>query len=275
MIEGISKIFVISLPHREDRRILIEEQLKNYGIEYEIWWAVGHHEKGIVGLLMSIKNLFEYCLAHEHYNILVLEDDCHFLIDPLPFFKNVLPQLPTDYHCLYLGLNLTSPPVRVSDNLLRINTAYSTHSILYSKEAMEIVLTLINNETPYDITLMQQLQPKGKCYATLPMIATQRTSYSDIDRVERNWGQVMNMTFTTYTKNILSMEENEVPCKREHLWNGRRMVELLDPMRLEVQHPELWGTACDCGKILIIAESTSGCACDNSVRWEFQIGQTV
>lgn len=275
MTEYISAIFVISLPRREDRRILIEEQLKRFNIDYEIWWAVGHHEKGVVGLLHSIKNLFEYCLSKNMDNVLVLEDDCDFIIDPLPFLKTVLPQLPYDYHCLYLGLNLTTPPTRISDNLLRINTAYSTHAILYSKEAMELVLTLINNEDPYDIQLMQKLQPKGKCYATLPMIATQRTSYSDIDKVERNWGQVMNMTFTTYTKNILSMEENEVPCKREHLWNGKRMVELLDPMRLEVQHPELWGKPCDCGAIKIFGESISGCACDNSVRWEFQIGQTV
>lgn len=266
------KTFVISLPKREDRRIVIKEELDRYGMEYEFWWAVSH-EKGIVGLLKSVKNLFEYCLTNEIYPALVLEDDNHFLIDPVPFLETVLPQLPKDYHCLYLGLNLTTPPQRVSENILRINTAYSTHSILYSRSAMELVLTLINNEDAYDIQLMQKLQPKGECYATLPMIATQWTGFSDIDLVERNWGQLMNMTFTTYTKNILTMEENEIPCKNEHLWNGRRMVELLDPMKLEVQHPELWGKACGCGRMKIFGEATSGCACDGSVRWEFQIGQ--
>lgn len=71
------------------------------------------------------------------------------------------------------------------------------------------------------------------------------------------------------------MEENEIPCKREHVWNGRRMVDLLDPMNYQAQHPELWGKACDCGRMKIIGENASGCACTNTARWEFQTSENV
>jgi len=199
----MDKVFVISLPGREDRRALLKEELDRYNFEYEIWWATGH-ENGIVGLLLSIKTLFNHCLANGYSNVLVLEDDNSFVINPTPFLNKVVPQLPEDYHCLYLGLNLIAQPSRYSENLLKISAAYSTHSILWSKTGMELVLTELEKGEviPFDILLMQRLQPAGHSFASYPMIATQRPSYSDIDRCQRDWGVLMNVTYSMHTKKL-------------------------------------------------------------------------
>ncbi len=268
----IDKIFVISLPSRDDRRALLIDEFMKYNIQYEIWEATSH-ENGVQGLLLSMKALFEYCLMEGYKNVLILEDDCSFHVEPHRFLSAALPQLPADYHCLYLGLNLLSPPVRFSENILKIGTAYSTHAIVYSKEAMSIMLAELNKGeiVPYDIMMMRSIQQQGKCYCTYPMIATQRPSYSDIDRTERDWGVLMNMTFNHHTKNLQIMEQETIPCKNEHLWGGRRMVDLLNSQIFQPQHTELWGVACDCKKLKILGENMSGCACDNSQRWEFQI----
>jgi len=64
------------------------------------------------------------------------------------------------------------------------------------------------------------------------------------------------------------MSEEIIPCSTEHVWGGRRMVDLLDPNKHEPQHPELWGVPCDCGRIKIAGENDCGCLVK---VWEFQV----
>ena len=63
------------------------------------------------------------------------------------------------------------------------------------------------------------------------------------------------------------MEQQEIPCRPDHKWGGKRMIELLDPNKFEPQHPELWGVPCDCKKLKIVSENKCGCIVP---RWEFQ-----
>lgn len=203
MIEFFDKVFIISLPESYDRRKLIEGEMKEHGIEYEIFEAT-KDEVGFIGLLKTIKKLFTECLEKGYQNVWVNEDDCTFLCPPVAFINEVWPQLPISYHCLYIGLNLLSPPQRISENVLKIGSAYSSHSIVYSREAMRIILTILEQQmdTPFDILLMQHLQPLHECYCTFPMLATQKEGYSFIEKKKINWATVMSMTYSKFTKNI-------------------------------------------------------------------------
>ncbi len=271
----VDKVFVINLAKRTDRMEVISSELNVRGIEFERWEAT-ENENGVLGLLLSMKALFNHCLSNGLDRVLILEDDCTFHVDPVAFLKAVASQVPKDFHCLYLGLNLISKPVRISENILRITGAYSTHSLIYTRKGMELILPILDRDpTPYDLLLFHNIHALGKSYCTYPMIATQRSGYSDIDRVDRDWGVLMSVTYSMQTKNLARMENNEIPCRSEHLWDGKRMVELLDPMKHEAQHPELWGKACDCGRMRVIAEGIVGCACDGSARWEFQTSESV
>lgn len=268
---GLDKIFVISLPNRNDRQRIMVEELNSRDIGFQFWWATSH-ETGAIGLLESVKSLLKYCIENGHYNVLVLEDDCRFLVKNVKGFLNaVVPQLPEDYHCFYLGLNLISQPTKYSENLLQIQGAYGTHAIMYSKTGMEVVLNELQNHgnIPYDILLMQRVQGFGKCYCTYPMLADQYPSFSDIDKVERDWGKHMNITYAMHTKK-LHMEER-IPCKDGHEWD--HVKPSVDPNRFEPQFPELWGKPCDCGKVKILQES--GCGCSGGNKWEIVVVQNT
>lgn len=200
----IDHAYVINLDKRQDRLANISAELYGYDIDFERWPAT-EHENGIIGLLESMKGLLRDAISKRYLNVMVLEDDAHFLASPKPFLESVFPQLPGDYHLFYLGLNLISRPTRLSENILKVNSAYSTHSIVYSRAGMELTLAeLEKGETiPFDILLMHRLQTLQKCYCTYPMLCTQTLSYSDIEKShDRDWGKLMRVTYAMHTKNI-------------------------------------------------------------------------
>jgi GR25 family glycosyltransferase involved in LPS biosynthesis len=198
----IDEVYVINLPERIDRREAIEKEMLQYGITYTLFNAV-KNDNGILGLLDSMKNLFREAISKNQFNIMVLEDDGTFLAPPIDFLNTVIPQLPKDYHCLYLGVNLTAQPTRIKENILKIKKAYCTVAIIYSRQAMEFILSMLDDHiTAYDIILMNNLQGMGHCYATYPMLVTQRPGYSNIEKRDLDWGQLMSMTFGMHTKNM-------------------------------------------------------------------------
>lgn len=199
------QIFVISLNNDigRQRMAVLDPHLKEQKIEYTVWTAT-EHENGIIGLLCSMHGLFTWCIQNGYENVLVLEDDSVFKVPFTPFIQEVYPQLPKNYHCLFLACTLMSRPERISDNLLRIGSSYCTNAIVYTREAMKLILPMIekNPTQAYDITLMKNLQTEGKCYATYPMMCFQRKGYSSIEKTEMDWESYQVHAFNTYTKGI-------------------------------------------------------------------------
>lgn len=196
------EIIVISLERRLDRRLLMVEQMEKSGLDFRFFNAVDD-ENGVRGLVGSMKILLKQCLDKHYQNVLILEDDAKFLVeDAKGFFDQVIPQIPDKYNCFYLGLNLLSRPLRISENVLKVNDCYSTHAICYSKEGMEWVLQFLETSPlmPYDQFLRQWLIPMGMSYCSYPMMMTQRDSYSDIEKGNPRWGELMAMTFAMMTK---------------------------------------------------------------------------
>lgn len=196
------KIFVINLDSRPDRLAVCDAQMKEYGIEYERFPAI-QDDFGVKGLVLTMRKLFRHCLDEGYQNILVLEDDFGWLAPPVAFLNYVIPQLPKDYKLFYLGLNLLAPTKRVSENILKVEDCYSTHSVAYSKSGMETVMEFLETEPiqPYDSFLRKWVLPE-KCFATFPMLCTQLPGYSDIEKSSPAWGELMAKTFAMYTKNI-------------------------------------------------------------------------
>jgi GR25 family glycosyltransferase involved in LPS biosynthesis len=199
------QIFVISLNNEVGwgRTEVIWKELQEQDIQSARWTAT-EHENGVVGLLQTMHQLFTYAVANNEQNVLVLEDDNHFLVPFWPAMDEIWPQVPKDYHCLFLSCNLLSRPERVSRNILRIRSSYSTNAIVYSLEAMKLIVPLIekNPTTAYDILLMKHIQPLGKSYCTLPMLSNQRAGYSSIEKKEIDWAEYQRQSFRMYTHNI-------------------------------------------------------------------------
>jgi len=204
-MKHFDQIVVISLPNEvgRDRMSVLEPHLKEQGIEYMLFEAT-ENENGVVGLVQTMKELFTILVGHRFSNVLILEDDSHFVVGFWPFIDEVWPQVPKDYHCLFLSCTLLSRPTRVSDNILRIGTSYCTNAIVYTLEAMRLILPdLEKNPTQaYDITLMKGIQQENKCYCTFPQMCYQREGYSSIEKRSMDWKSYQTQAFNTYTKNI-------------------------------------------------------------------------
>ncbi len=262
--ELVDKVFLVNLDSRKDRLEISDCALKEQGIEYERFPAV-YDVNGVKGLLLSMRNLFRLCIAMNYTKgVLVFEDDVEFLLPIVPFLRECLPQLPKDYLTFHLGLNLLSVPKRVSPNLLLIDQSYSTHAIIYSFEAVKLLLPLLERpeNKAYDILMRDELQIYCRSYASFPMIATQRTNHSDIEGKEINWKDLSVSSYNRLTKDLQRMEEIAY-CNNGHLINWTRYEETIDPLRLEVQHPELIGKVCDCKRMTYFEEQ---CNC-GSPEW--------
>ncbi len=204
--DSIEKIFVINTDDEIGRRrwfyVTLEVNFHNLSVErYE---AV-KQDDGAKGLLKTMHKLFNEAQG----NVLVFEDDFKLLGLDAEFTMNkAMAQLPKDFDLLYLGCNLLMPPVVVSENILQVQAAYSSHAILYSKKGIDLILSLWSEEKPYDMFLMQKIQPYGKCYCVSPMLASQRKGVSSIYVNENKPG--MERYYDSETKEIdwgLMMEE--------------------------------------------------------------------
>lgn len=262
------EVYVVSLPERQDRRDTIKCELEEQGINFVFFDAI-KHDNGVVGLVRSMIKLFTEALEKKQKNILVLEDDTTFLFSALPFLKETLPQLPQDYLTFHLGLNLLTHPERISNNILRVNQSYSTHSIAYSEEAMRLILDYIKpHETlAYDIFIRDHIQPFRKSYCTIPMLCTQRTGFSDIEGKEIDWAKLMSMTFAMHTKKLQAMPNEIAYCNNGHMINWQQPT--INPNLHQIQHPELIGQVCDCKRFIYKGEDLCGCAIKEwRITWE-------
>jgi GR25 family glycosyltransferase involved in LPS biosynthesis len=203
-----SKIFVVNLDNEigQERLGVITNHFAGHQIEFERFKAT-EMKRGAWGLLWTMKRLFVKCVTENLDNVLVFEDDASLQAPFWPFIDDVWPQLPKEYHALYLGINLLSQPDRVSQNILKVRSAYATHAIVYSLTGIRLALqaldSLENNTClPYDIVLMRELQSRGQCYCTIPQLALQRIGFSSIEGGQKDWATTSNFTFRAHTLHV-------------------------------------------------------------------------
>ncbi len=173
--------YIINLPKRAQRRMEAIKQIEQYGLPYSVWPAI-EKENGADGLRLTMKSIFEVVIKNDFDNIWLLEDDFKFIADINGLMPQILDQLPKDYHLLYLGINAANPFAGLhSENLLKVTRGLSTHSIIYSKEAIKLMVDLCDRPQPIDLSIAECINPLGKCYATKPIFCTQQDGWSDIE----------------------------------------------------------------------------------------------
>ncbi len=173
------QIFLINLKSRKDRLLESVRELKSYHIPF-IRYDATYDDNGMLGLYDTMTRLFKECLDNGTKEILVFEDDVRFLQDPTPVMDNLVKNIPA-WDLLYLGCNLPDPAVvKAGEPFVKISRAYATHAVAYSENAMRHILAK-TLQLPFDVLLADQIQPKFNCYATYPMLCSQRDGYSNIE----------------------------------------------------------------------------------------------
>lgn len=200
-VDYFDKIIVISLPEREDRLQDVVELLNKYEIPFFVFEAI-KHDKGALGLAATMKALFTNCIMLGYERILVFEDDIDFVV-PCGTFHETMEKCvdglkSTGWGLFYPGVQLSRPFVsRLTENLFRLAGGYSTHAVAYSREAMTFFVNA-NVMEPIDNFLVREFQPRYPCYAAYPLLATQKTNFSDICKEEVNWDRYITGNYEKF-----------------------------------------------------------------------------
>lgn len=109
-METVPKIFVINLPHRTDRLASITSELNRMGfldkMEIVEGVVIQAGEHGVAGIAEAHARCLELARDRGYEMIMVLEDDCKFLVDKDTFdneIRDFLNTAPSDWTGLWFG----------------------------------------------------------------------------------------------------------------------------------------------------------------------------
>jgi len=185
-------VVYINLDHRTDRRTEIENELQEMGLPYERFPAI-KDKKGAIGCCKSHLAVLKRARDYGYPNLLVLEDDFHFVVDNYTFDTQIkkLFQIPFDV-CL-LAYNTEDLYETPYPFLSKIINAQTTSGYLVQSHYYD---TLISH-WEYGLKMFQEtgkehlytfdqswkkLQERDTWYCFTERIGIQRESFSDIQQ---------------------------------------------------------------------------------------------
>lgn len=201
-ILDIKHAFYINLDSRPDRKIYVEQQLKNIGINAQRFNAI-KMQNGAIGCSMSHLKIIETAKANDWSHVLVVEDDIKFT-DPILFVNQFNKFLSKhDFDVVLIAGNNMPPYTKIDDTCVQVTHCQTTTGYLVKRHYYD---TLINNYKKGILNLMRDprnhvlyaidkywfnLQAKDKWYLITPLTVTQREDYSDIEKRPTNYTPAM------------------------------------------------------------------------------------
>ena len=191
MCEHIDKIIYINLNRRTDRRELIENQLNEYGLKYERFEAIETPGFGILGCGLSHLEVLKIAKERGYKNILILEDDFHFLVtkEELNEQLDSFFDLSLNYDVCFLAYLLQDYKLEnnVVNQALECQTAsaYIVNNHYYDEliKLYEYAMPLLKETKQHWIYANDQiwkpLQKKDNWYYFIKRIGAQRDGYGD------------------------------------------------------------------------------------------------
>ena len=185
-------IFCINLDDRKDRWETIKKMGDDVGIQIIRLPGVKADE-GWKGCSLSHVKACNIAKMLDLPWVLVLEDDCQFTKEAWDRFVSYLPVLwrrRADWNYFNGG------PTYISwicpwdkDARLASGHALTLHFALYNKNVYDTIL----NWKEADYVLDYSLRNKSRCIFAQQMIATQRPSYSDIEKTVKDYTWIFDM----------------------------------------------------------------------------------
>lgn len=204
-------IYVISLPHREDRRRALLANWAEHGPGDDLIWIDGirpgrdgilwaemkgmeaygrdanlrtDYVVGAVGCKRAGIAALERMLEDEGEWALICQDDCHWNDGAMVAMDIALAELPEDADMLYFSAHSRSKNAPVTSTLMRLGGARNCTAILFRRGyVMEMLPRLMACDTEWDL-FMEREHARAVAYCVTPMVAYQAASFSDI--VQRN-----------------------------------------------------------------------------------------
>jgi hypothetical protein len=211
------KIYCINLDSRPDRWQETECEFTAVGISAYVRIPGVAASSGRLGCARAIYNAVEKALNDACKTVLICEDDVHFPKGgeyTNRKLQSALTQLPEDWDALYLGGTLTNqfhinPVEAYSTDLLKLRSAFTTHSIAYSRKGLQKLMQevsaipehvngIITRYEAIDVYLAKEYLHKNNCFITNELLSFQRPSYSDICNNYQNYLALMQDAFNQF-----------------------------------------------------------------------------
>lgn len=195
-------VYVINLDHRADRLSNFVQGFRKIGLEKKEvesivrrWPATSVPHDGARGCILSHLAIVKEAKAKGYKKILVFEDDAlPFSVNKVDYLKTSIDVREEDWDVYYLGynshqkLNLTAPSSLLAEEI------FSTHAIAYSHTFFDRFIQSFERDEIkiLDVWLRYQVQPNARCLASYPLLFTQSTGYSDIEKKEVSYDFIVS-----------------------------------------------------------------------------------
>jgi glycosyl transferase family 25 len=202
-ISDIKYTFYINLESRPDRKIYVEQQLNNIGINATRFNAV-QMNNGAIGCSISHLKCIQLAKENKWDHILIVEDDITFL-NPTLFVRqfNSFLKNHKNFDVVLLAGNNVPPYYKIDDTCIKVQRCQTTTGYLVKSHYYD---KLINNYRDSIGKLMREpekkinyaidkywfnLQAIDNWYLIIPLTITQKEDYSDIEKRPTNYRHLM------------------------------------------------------------------------------------
>tara|TARA_Y100000389_G_scaffold183205_1_gene200463 strand:+ start:7482 stop:8180 length:699 start_codon:yes stop_codon:yes gene_type:complete len=222
----VEHILYINLEHRVDRKLHVENQLKQIGLVGERFNAI-KLKNGRVGCTMSHIKCLETAIKNNWSHVFICEDDILFL-KPEMFKENLnkfLNNTSIKWDVMIVAGNNIPPYKKINNYCVKINNCQTTTGYIVKQHYFK---TLLNNFREGIIKLMNnsdnhlefaidkywfKLQERDNWYLIIPLSVIQLDGYSDIEgkRVDYYKHLMLDLDKKEFMKRLKkSQEMNEL-----------------------------------------------------------------
>jgi len=222
-LEDIKNAFYINLEHRTDRKIHVEQQLKNMGINATRFNAI-KMENGAIGCSMSHLKILQMAQINKWDHVLIMEDDIKFL-DPELFktkFTKFMELHKNNWDVILLGGNNMPPYENIDETCIKVTRCQTTTGYLVNGHFINPLLTNIkmglsnllkHPENHHQFAIDKfwfVLQKMNRWFLIIPPTVVQRNDYSDIEKRITNYEGIMkDLDKEEMFKAIRNMNKNK------------------------------------------------------------------
>lgn len=191
--------YYINLDHRKDRRESVINELKKIGINSPNRFPAIKTEWGIVGCGLSHIRCLQEAIHNDWDYVCIFEDDI-IIKRPELLIKKVKKLIHNDWDCLLLSGNNFKPYIEYED-YIKVSKCFCMSSYIVKKhyyrtllsnleEGLKLLLKTGNRNYSND-SHNHILQKKDTWYLITPICIYQKEDYSDIEKREVNYKNLM------------------------------------------------------------------------------------
>jgi hypothetical protein len=205
--EKFEKIYCINLDRRNDRWERTSSLFNRFGVSVERVSGI-EDVNPWNGLRMTVIGIMQNAINLGYERILILEDDVEWADNFVERFDKCWNSLPDDWDMFYFSAAHQYWPTRQSELLFKLKWSTAAHAIAFNKKCLHRILCeLISKMDPIDVTY-SMLQPVLNAYCCIEPIAWQRRSYSDIEKEEKWYPYLKDLTFyERYMKGLVTVDD--------------------------------------------------------------------